>query len=324
VNPASPFDFQPTLVGQLVTLRPLKADDFEAVYTAASDPLIWEQHPEPTRYQRDVFEKGYFAGAVASGSAFVVIDNASGKIIGSSRYYEWNPATKEVAIGYTFLTRDYWGTGANPEMKRLMMDHAFRWAKTAWFHIGAENRRSRKALEKIGGRFSHEETKVVHGVEILHAYYKIDRHPTLPTRILQVAVMLMGLAALAFLLWEPHLEGRNAHATFFEIYFKDPFLAFAYVGSIPFFAALYQTFTLLGCVGRGEVCSRASVKSLRTIKFCALAIIGFVVVGEIFIFLGDSDDRAGGVFMGALIALGSVVIAAVAASFERALRKSIP
>jgi RimJ/RimL family protein N-acetyltransferase len=170
----SHFDFQPTLVGELITLRPLKAEDFAMLYAAASDPLVWEQHPDPTRYQREVFQKQFFAGAISSGSAFVVIDNISGQIVGSSRYYEWNPAEKEVAIGYTFLARSHWGGRVNQEMKQLMLTHAFRWAKTIWFHIGATNWRSRKAMEKIGGRFSHEEVKITNGVEYMSAYYRID------------------------------------------------------------------------------------------------------------------------------------------------------
>jgi hypothetical protein len=119
------------------------------------------------------------------------------------------------------------------------------------------------------------------------------------------------------MLWEPHIEGRNAHATLFQIYFNDPFLAFAYIASISFFAALYQAFKVLGYAGQNKAFSQASVKALRTIKFCAMAMIGFVAAGEIFIMLGNSDDRAGGVFMGILIAFGSLVIAAAAAMFER-------
>src|SRR5215207_6675469 len=122
------------------------------------------------------------------------------------------------------------------------------------------------------------------------------------TAFLQAVIVLVGVGALALMLWEPHVEGRNAHATPFEIYFKDPFLAYAYVASIPFFTALYQAFKLLGYAGRNDVFSQAAVKGLRTIKYCALAIIGFVAVGEIFLLFGnDSDDRAGGVFMGVLI-----------------------
>ena len=141
---------------------------------------------------------------------------------------------------------------------------------------------------------------------------------------LRVVTFFIGIGALAFLLWQPHVEGRNAHASLFEIYFRDPFLAYAYIASIPFFVALYQAFKVLGYVGRNDVFSQASVKALRTIKFCALAIIGFVVAGEnIFILFNNSDDRAGGVFMGFLIAFGSLVIAATAAMFEGILRNAL-
>lgn len=144
-----------------------------------------------------------------------------------------------------------------------------------------------------------------------------------PTIFLQTVIVLIGIGALALLLWEPQIEGRNAHATLFEIYFKDPFLAYAYIGSIPFFLALYQAFKVLGYAGQNKVFSQAAVKALRTIKFCAIAIIGFVAVGEIFILLGDSDDRAGGVFMGILITFGSIVIATAAAMFEQILQNAV-
>src|ERR1700704_5693726 len=121
------------------------------------------------------------------------------------------------------------------------------------------------------------------------------------TIFLQVVIVFIGIGALALLLWEPHLEGRNAHATLFQIYFNDPFLAYAYIASIPFFVALYQAFKVLEYAGQNEVFSQDAVKALRTIKYCAISIIGFVVGGEIYIMLGNSDDRAGGVFMGFLI-----------------------
>src|SRR5215212_12083068 len=144
------------------------------------------------------------------------------------------------------------------------------------------------------------------------------------TAFLQTCVVLIGVGALALMLCEPHLERRNAHATTFEIYFKDPFLAYAYVASIPFFAALYQAFKVLGYAGQNKVFSQAAVKALRTIKYCALAIIGFVVVEEIFIMLNHgSDDAAGGVFMGVLITFGSIVIATAAAMFERILQNAV-
>jgi DUF2975 family protein len=144
------------------------------------------------------------------------------------------------------------------------------------------------------------------------------------TIFLQIVIVLIGIGALALLLWEPHLEGRNAHATNFEIYFKDPFLVLVYIGSIPFFVALYQAFKLLGYAGQNKIFSQAAVKALQTIKFCALAIIGFVVVEEIFIMLNHgSDDAAGGVFMGVLITFGSIVIATAAAMFERILQNAV-
>src|SRR5687768_8949076 len=129
------------------------------------------------------------------------------------------------------------------------------------------------------------------------------------TAFLQTLVVLIGIGALALMLWEPHLEGRNAHATTFEIYFKDPFLAYAYVGSIPFFAALYQAFKVLGYARQNKVFSQPAVNALRTIKFCAIALVGFVAGAEVFIMLHSSDDRAGGVAMGILIAFGSIIIA---------------
>ena len=143
------------------------------------------------------------------------------------------------------------------------------------------------------------------------------------TIFLQVVLVLIGIGALALLLWEPHIEGVNAHAAFFEVYL-DPFIALVYIGSIPFFMALYQAFKLLAFVGQDKTFSRASVHALRTIKYCAIAIIGFVAVEELFILLNHgSDDPAGGIFMGVLITFGSIVIATAAAMFERILQSAV-
>jgi len=139
---------------------------------------------------------------------------------------------------------------------------------------------------------------------------------------LQAVIVLIGIGAIVLMLWEPHIEGRNAHATLFEIYFKDPFLAYAYIASIPFFAALYQAFKVLGYIRQNKAFLQPSVKALRTIKYCAIAIIGFVV-GEIFIVLGDNDDCPPGVFMGVLITFGSLIIATSAAVFERILQDAV-
>lgn len=140
---------------------------------------------------------------------------------------------------------------------------------------------------------------------------------------LRAVLVFVGIGALGFLLWEPHLEGRNAHATLFEIYFKDPFLAYAYVGSIPFFVGLYQAFRVLGRVGRGTEFSTAVVRSLRMIKWCAIALVGFVAVGEVFILMQREEDRAGGVAIGVFITFASIVVASVAAVLERSLQSAV-
>jgi hypothetical protein len=144
------------------------------------------------------------------------------------------------------------------------------------------------------------------------------------TIFLQIVIVLIGIGAVTLLLWEPRIEGRNVNATNFEIYFQDPFLVLVYVGSIPFFIALYQAFKVLGYARQNKTFSQEAVKAMRTIKYCALAIIGFVVVEEIFIMLNHgNDDVAGGVFMGVLITFGSIVIATTAAIFERILQNAV-
>ena len=143
---------------------------------------------------------------------------------------------------------------------------------------------------------------------------------------LQIVIVLIGVAALALLLWEPQVEGVNKDATQFEIYFQDPFLALVYAGSIPFFIALYQAIKALGYVGRNQVFSPEVVKSLRTIKYCALAVIGFVVLEELFILLSgnrDLDNPGAPIFMGLLIAFPSIVVATAAAMFERILQNAV-
>ena len=145
-----PFELQPTLTGDSIELRPLRLDDFEALYLAASDPLIWEQHPEPDRYTREVFQR-FFDGAIESGGGFAVIDRRTRRVIGSSRYFGYDEAASEIEIGWTFLERAYWGGARNGEMKRLMLDHAFRFVDRVVFLVGPTNIRSQRAMEKIGG-----------------------------------------------------------------------------------------------------------------------------------------------------------------------------
>jgi RimJ/RimL family protein N-acetyltransferase len=145
------FDLQPTLTGALIEVRPLRADDFDALFAAASDPLIWEQHPESNRHERAVFQR-YFDSAMESGGAFAVIERQSRRIIGSSRYWNLKPAESEVEIGWTFLERAFWGGRHNGELKSLMLAHAFRFVDRVVFVIGEDNLRSQKAVEKIGAK----------------------------------------------------------------------------------------------------------------------------------------------------------------------------
>ena len=144
-----PFELQPTLTGRLVRLRPLRPEDYDALYAVASDARIWEQHPNSDRYQPDVFQ-GFFRDALESGGAFLVTDAATGEAIGSSRFNGYDDAKSEIEIGWTFLARSRWGGAYNGEMKRLMLEHAFQFVDRVIFVVGARNNRSRRALEKIG------------------------------------------------------------------------------------------------------------------------------------------------------------------------------
>ncbi len=146
----APIHWQPTLVGNSLRLRPLIEKDFEPLFSAASDPLIWELHPDHKRYTRERFEV-FFRSGIESKGALAVVDLKSGRIIGSSRYTDYNPQTSSVEIGFTFLTRDYWGGTRNRELKALMMGYAFQFVETAYFVVGKNNHRSRKAMAKIGG-----------------------------------------------------------------------------------------------------------------------------------------------------------------------------
>lgn len=163
-------DWQPHLKGQFVELHPLRAGDFEKLYACASDPKVWEQHPQSNRYERDVF-RVFFDEAMASKGAFLVTDAKTKEVIGCTRYYDFSPESQKVIIGYTFLARSHWGGTYNREMKSLMLKHAFHYVKSVLFEIGEANMRSRRAIEKIGAEFV--------GNDILdnkpHVVYKIDR-----------------------------------------------------------------------------------------------------------------------------------------------------
>jgi RimJ/RimL family protein N-acetyltransferase len=169
------MELQPRLVGELLELRPLRPQDWNQLFAAASDPLIWELHPSRDRYQEEIFRK-YFQGALDSGGALVAIDKASGSIAGSSRYHGYDEKESRVEIGFTFLARSYWGGKYNGEMKRLMMDHAFRFVESVTFRVGEQNLRSRKAMEKIGGVLTGRTEMVdVNGTMVEHVVYRITR-----------------------------------------------------------------------------------------------------------------------------------------------------
>lgn len=142
-------NLQPILENDLAILYPLREDDFEALYAVASDPKIWEQHPNKDRWQREVF-RTFFEGAVASGGAFRIVDKVSGNTVGSTRFYDYDAADDSILIGYTFYARECWGTGINRAVKALMLDYIFGFVSTVYFHIGADNVRSQIAIGRVG------------------------------------------------------------------------------------------------------------------------------------------------------------------------------
>jgi RimJ/RimL family protein N-acetyltransferase len=170
------MDRQPVLTGERLLLRPLRAEDWDALYAVASDPLIWELHPAHDRWQEPVF-RSFFANALAHGGAVAVIDRASGAMIGSSRWQGHDPADGgSVEIGWTFLARSHWGGPINCELKRLMLAHALQSVARVDFRVGAANLRSRRAMEKIGGHLSDRVDQVeMAGVIVEHVIYEITR-----------------------------------------------------------------------------------------------------------------------------------------------------
>ncbi|MFN3967541.1 GNAT family N-acetyltransferase [Flavobacterium sp.] len=144
------FNWQPnTLKNELIKLIPLQETDFEELYAVASDPLVWEQHPNKLRYQREVFQN-YFEGAMLSKGAFLIRDTKTNEVVGCSRFYDYDENENSVLIGYTFIGRKFWGNGYNKALKKIMLYYAFQHVNKVYFHIGAFNLRSQKAIEKIG------------------------------------------------------------------------------------------------------------------------------------------------------------------------------
>lgn len=169
------MDRQPVLEGERLLLRPLRPDDWAALYGVAANPQVWELHPANDRWQEAIF-RSFFDDALAQGGALAVIDKVSGALIGSSRFQSHRPEESEVEIGWTFLATSHWGGATNREMKRLMLTHALQFVETVVFRVGETNLRSRGAMEKIGGRLTdrREVIEVTSGSAV-HVVYKITR-----------------------------------------------------------------------------------------------------------------------------------------------------
>jgi RimJ/RimL family protein N-acetyltransferase len=168
-------DLQPTLVGETIGLSPTQPGDWDALYAVAADPLIWAVHPAHDRWQEPVFRR-YFEEALASGGGLTIRERTTGRVIGASRYSTAFAGDGEVEIGWTFLARDHWGGATNRELKRLMLDHAFRWFDPVIFAVGKDNVRSRRAMEKIGGVLRADiQHREMAGRAETHVLYEIRR-----------------------------------------------------------------------------------------------------------------------------------------------------
>ena len=169
------INIQPHLENDLIRLEPLKSSDFEEVYAAASDPKIWEQHPNKNRWKRDVF-MNFFEGAIQSKGAFKVIDKQSNLVVGSTRFYDYDEKDASILIGYTFYSTNCWGKGYNPSVKKMMFDYIFQFVDKVYLHVGAENKRSQVAVERLGCRKVKSEEITYFGEEPkLNFIYQLDK-----------------------------------------------------------------------------------------------------------------------------------------------------
>ncbi len=176
------FNLQPQhLQNQLIQLFPLQEDDFEELYKVASDPLVWEQHPNKLRYQRAVFQN-FFEGAIQSHGAFLIREVQTNEVVGSSRFYDFDENDNSILIGYTFIGRKFWGKDYNASLKKLMLDYAFQYVDKVFFHIGAQNFRSQKAIEKIGAIKVGEQEVEYYGEDSKLNYIYQIKNPN-PSRV---------------------------------------------------------------------------------------------------------------------------------------------
>lgn len=169
------MNVQATLENENVKLVPLNPNDLEELFSVASDPKIWEQHPNKDRYQREVFEK-FFQGAMESKGAFKIMDKSSNEVAGSTRFYDYNPKENSIFIGYTFYATKFWGSKLNPQVKKLMLDYIFQFVDKVNFHVGKDNIRSQKAMEKLGAKKVDEVNVAYFGEpEKLNVVFEIDK-----------------------------------------------------------------------------------------------------------------------------------------------------
>jgi RimJ/RimL family protein N-acetyltransferase len=177
------FDIQPVLENDKVILYPLQEGDFEALYAVASDPKIWEQHPNKDRWKKDVF-RTFFEGAIQSKGAFKIIDKSTNTIAGSTRIYDYNEQDNSVFIGYTFYATAYWGKGVNYSVKALMLDYLFQFVSQVYFQIGANNIRSQIAIGRLGAKKVGEQEIAYFGeLPKLNYVYSIEKEEWLANRI---------------------------------------------------------------------------------------------------------------------------------------------
>ncbi|WP_313566657.1 MULTISPECIES: GNAT family N-acetyltransferase [unclassified Empedobacter] len=169
------INIQPNLENDLVELQPLNENDFEALYLAASDPKVWEQHPNKNRWKRDVF-MNFFEGAIQSKGAFKIIDKQTNQVVGSSRFYDYNEQDSSILVGYTFYSTNCWGKGFNPSVKKLMFDYIFQFVDKIYLHVGADNVRSQIAVERLGCKKVKEEQIEYFGEESkLNFIYQLNK-----------------------------------------------------------------------------------------------------------------------------------------------------
>lgn len=170
------FNIQPTLENDQILLAPLLASDYDTLYAVASDPAIWEQHPQNDRWKENIF-RDFFDAAIRSHSAFKIIDKATGEIAGSTRYYEYDAGTNTIYIGYTFYATKYWGTGFNKAVKKLLLDYIFQFVDSVGFHVGVNNIRSQIAVTRLGAiKMAEMDMEYAYGTTRQNFVYKLAKN----------------------------------------------------------------------------------------------------------------------------------------------------